>query len=247
MKNTLIVAHRGASIKAPENTIPSFKLAWKIGVDAIEGDFHLTRDGDIICIHDRNTERVAERKLVVKESTLSELLELDVGSYKGEQFRGCRIPTIGEVFSTIPPKKKIYIEIKCGTEIITPMLAEIKKANLSVDQVIFISFSKEVIKVIKETSPQYKVYLLGTLNHDDSGKIVPSKETILDILNQVSADGVSLGQDLITEPLVKSIMEMGYEFHVWTVDDIETAKRFKKWGVQSITTNDPGKLLGTIG
>jgi glycerophosphoryl diester phosphodiesterase len=238
----MIVAHRGASIDAPENTIPSFKLAWEMGIDAIEGDFHLTRDGQIACIHDRNTERVAERKLVVKESTLSELRELDVGSYKGNKFKGCVIPTIAEVLSTIPPKKKIYIEIKCGTEIIAPLFDEINGSNLSVDQVVFISFNKEVLKVIKETSPEHKVYVLGTLNHDDSGKIVPSKETILEILNQVSADGISLGQDLITEPLVKSILKQGYGFHVWTVDDKETAKKFKEWGVKSITTNDPGNL-----
>ena len=243
MKHTcMIVAHRGASIDSPENTIPSFKLAWEMGIDAIEGDFHLTRDGQIVCIHDRNTERVAGKKLIVKESTLSELRELDVGSYKGNKFKGCVIPTFSEVLSTIPPKKKIYIEIKCGTEIITPLLTEIKNSDLSADQVVFISFNKEVLKTIKEKSPEHKVYVLGTLNKDDSGKTVPSKETILEILNQVSADGVSLGQDLITEPLVKSIMDMGYEFHAWTVDDIETAKRFKEWGVKSITTNDPGKL-----
>jgi len=66
---SIIVAHRGASRDAPENTIPAFKLAWKQGADAIEGDFHLTKDGHIVCIHDGNTENVANTNLVVGEST----------------------------------------------------------------------------------------------------------------------------------------------------------------------------------
>lgn len=74
----MIVAHRGASKEAPENTIPAFTLAWKQGADAVEGDFHLTADGYIVCIHDKDTKRVADRKLVVAESSLEDLRKLDV-------------------------------------------------------------------------------------------------------------------------------------------------------------------------
>ena len=69
----MIVAHRGASGEAPENTIPAFNLAWKQGADAIEGDFHLTKDGHVVCIHDANTKKVAGKNLVVKDTTLAEL------------------------------------------------------------------------------------------------------------------------------------------------------------------------------
>jgi len=73
----LIVAHRGASHDAPENTIPAFQLAWQQKADAIEGDFYLTRDNEIVCIHDRTTKRYSDRDLVVAESTLEELRQLD--------------------------------------------------------------------------------------------------------------------------------------------------------------------------
>ena len=79
----LVVAHRGASRDAPENTLAAFKLAWEQGADAIEGDFLLTKDNKIVCIHDKSTGRLADRKLIVKESTLSQLRELDVGLGKG--------------------------------------------------------------------------------------------------------------------------------------------------------------------
>ena len=83
----MVVAHRGASGEAPENTIPAFKLAWRQGADAIEGDFHLTKDGQVVCIHDANTKKVAEKNLVVKNTTLAELKKLDVGIKKGLNLR----------------------------------------------------------------------------------------------------------------------------------------------------------------
>lgn len=68
-----IVAHRGASHDAPENTLAAFELAWEQGADAIEGDFHLTQDGHIVCLHDKDTKRTAGKKLVVGKSSLEEL------------------------------------------------------------------------------------------------------------------------------------------------------------------------------
>ena len=238
----MIVAHRGASGDAPENTLPSFTLAWELGADAIEGDFQLTRDGHIVCIHDKDTQRVAGRKLVVEESTLADLRELDVGAYRGNDYKGCMIPTIAEVFSTIPEQRKIYIEIKCGIEIIPALLDEIEISGLRREQIVVISFNEKVLQRIKSKAPQYKVYWLSALKWDGSGNIAPSTETILDTLDLVGADGLSSGKDVITESIVGSVLEKGYEYHVWTVDDIETAKRFRKWGARSITTNIPGYI-----
>jgi glycerophosphoryl diester phosphodiesterase len=73
-KETMIVAHRGASKEAPENTLPAFELAWKQGADAIEGDFHLTQDGHIVCIHDGNTKQVADTNLVIRNTTFYTVL-----------------------------------------------------------------------------------------------------------------------------------------------------------------------------
>ena len=237
----VIVAHRGASRDAPENTISAFKLAWKQGADAIEGDFYLTKDGHIVCIHDRNTKRVSGRNLVVSKSTLAELRKLDVGVYRGKDFKGSVIPTIAEVFSTIPKKKKIYIEIKCGIEIIPILLEEIKKSGLKPKQIVIICFNKKVIQELKVKTPKYKAFWLSSFKTDKSGKTIPSLETVLKTLKQVKADGVSSNRS-ITESFVKGIKKHGYEWHVWTVDDLKTAKRCKKWGARSITTNVPGYI-----
>jgi glycerophosphoryl diester phosphodiesterase len=87
-----LIAHRGASQDAPENTIAAFTLAWKQGADGIEGDFQLTHDGEIVCIHDPTTKRTAEQDLKVSEATLKELRQLDVKPWKGHSRKDARIP-----------------------------------------------------------------------------------------------------------------------------------------------------------
>jgi len=98
----LIVAHRGSSIDAPENTLPAFLLAWEQGSDAIEGDFHITADGVIVCVHDKDTRRVAGVDLVVKDVTYQQLKDLDAGSWKAPEWEGTYMPTLSEVLATVP-------------------------------------------------------------------------------------------------------------------------------------------------
>jgi len=237
----MIVAHRGASRDAPENTLPAFRLAWEQGADAIEGDFHQTKDGKIVCIHDEETARVASMNLVVSKSTLEELRKLDVGAYRGKGFTGSAIPTIAEVFATIPEKKKIFIEIRCDESIIPNLVNEIEESGLQREQVVVISFRAEVIHALKTRAPQYKALWLCGLNEDRFGELTPSLKTILETLRQIKADGLS-SSDNVNESFVKCIMGEGYEYHVWTVDEVKTARRFEGWGASSITTNIPGYI-----
>jgi glycerophosphoryl diester phosphodiesterase len=156
----LIVAHRGASFDAPENTLPAFELAWEMGADAVEGDFLLSKDGHIVCVHDKKTKKVADQNLEVVQSTLAELQALDVGSRKDEKFRGTRIPTLPEVFATVPKGKKIFVEVKCGPEIIPALTKEIDRSGLTHDQVVLICFNAEVIRKFKKVKPKHKAYWL---------------------------------------------------------------------------------------
>jgi glycerophosphoryl diester phosphodiesterase len=84
-RRPLVVAHRGASIDAPENTLPAFELAWKQGAGAIEGDFRLTADGEVVCIHDPTTKRIWGGGLQVATSTLKELKKLKIGKFGGKE------------------------------------------------------------------------------------------------------------------------------------------------------------------
>jgi glycerophosphoryl diester phosphodiesterase len=236
----MIVAHRGASRDAPENTIPAFELAWRQGADAIEGDFRLTQDGHIVCIHDKDTRRVANTNLVIQQSTLAEVRRVCVGGRHGEAFKNTVIPTLAEVLATVPAGKRIYIEIKCGTEIVPALLDGIATSRLTRDQIVLIAFNKEVLAKLKSAAPHYNVYWLCDFKKDAAGFPQPSLDTILKTLRDIKADGFSSGKDLVSEEMVRGVMEHGYEYHVWTVDDVATARRFKRWGAKSITTNIPG-------
>jgi glycerophosphoryl diester phosphodiesterase len=242
LSKPLIVAHRGASYDAPENTLPAFELAWKQGADAIEADFLLTKDNQVVCIHDRSTKRFSEQNLVVANSTLKRLKTLDVGSWKSEQYAGTHIPTISEVFATVPKGKKIFVEVKCGIEIIQPLIREIKLSSLDSDQVILICFKAEVIKSFKEKLPQYKAYWLSGFKKDKQGTWKPSIDKVFSTIKNCNADGLDSQVTIPTEFSV-GILDAGYEWHAWTINDVPTAKKMAKRGIFSITTDRP-KLIG---
>lgn len=127
----LIVAHRGASHDAPENTIASFKLAWSQGADAIEGDIHLSSDGKILCIHDKDTQRVAGKKLIVKNTPLAELQSLDVGEWKGEKWKGSLHPSTDTILKTLKRIKADGVSTKADPRITSDFIRTVKQAGYS--------------------------------------------------------------------------------------------------------------------
>jgi glycerophosphoryl diester phosphodiesterase len=240
--DAIIVAHRGASWYAPENTLPAFQLAWEQGADAIEGDFFITADGEIVCIHDPRTGRVADRDLVVAKSTLKQLRELDVGSWKSAEFAGTPIPVISEVFQIVPEGKKIFVEIKTGPEILPRLYEEIEKSHLSDDQIIIISFNSEVIRRVKTERPAHLAYWLSGFRLDEDGILSPGLDEILETLAYTGADGFSSNHSLVTREIINEVMKAGYEYHVWTVNEGSIALKFRDYGALSITTDRPGYI-----
>ena len=242
-----IVAHRGASGEAPENTLPAFRLAWEQGADAIEGDFHLTRDGRIVCFHDSNTKKLTARNLTLRKSTFAELQTLDAGSWKDEKFSGTRMPSLEEVLATVPPEKKIYIEIKSGPEIVPPLLKVVTASGLADGQIVIISFDEKVVKSVKEKRPDWTVnWLYG---FDKRARNAPDKELprLLGILKTIKADG--LGSSTLADLHKKhldALSKAGFQHHVWTVNDPAVARRFLEMGCRSVTTDFPGKLRRTL-
>lgn len=239
---SLIVAHRGASGDAPENTLPAFRLAWEQGADVIEGDFRLTKDGHIVCVHDSDTKRVSGEKLVVKDSTLAELQRLDVGGFKGEEFRGVRIPTMSEVFGVVPEGKKIFVEIKSGAEIIPQLIEDINRSKLGNDQIAVICFDPDVLLDISRLAPEIRVSWLVNFKKGKNGEIHPKVETAFKILELIKADGISTSRRYVGERFIQRVQALGYKHHIWTIDDLLLARNYQQWGTRSITTNFPGEM-----
>jgi glycerophosphoryl diester phosphodiesterase len=229
-KIPLIIAHRGASYNAPENTVPAFLLAWEQGADAIEGDFFLTADDEIVCIHDPDTYRITGKSVLTGKATLDELRLLDAGRWKGEQWRGAGIPTLGMVLETVPEGKKIFIEIKSGIEILPTLYQEIDRSGLHRDQVVIISFSSDVISKVKSDMRGFKAIWLSEQECDGS---------VLETLEKTGADGFSSDYSMVTGEFVRMVLDAGYEYHVFTVNEPEAALKLMQYGVCSITTDRP--------
>lgn len=243
MAEPIIIAHRGASKDAPENTLAAFREAWAQGADAIEADFRLTVDGAIVCIHDPVTDRVSSKSLVVAESTLAGLRSLDVGEWKGRSFRGERVPTMGEVLALVPPGKGIVMEIKCGLEIMPALDRVLAESTLSPEQIAIISFNDHFIQLFKQRHPRIAARWLAYVSLDEYGEFVPGVPELVRTLSRCHADGLGASAHPgVTAAFVDGIRAAGHEFHVWTVDDLAEARRFRAFGVQSITTNEPGKI-----
>jgi glycerophosphoryl diester phosphodiesterase len=248
MRDTKLIAHRGGAHDAPENTLAAFRLAWETGIDGIEGDFRLTRDGKIVCVHDATTGRTAGIRLSVAGSSLARLRELDVGIWKGEGWAGERIPTIEEVIATVPPGKRLVIELKSGPEIVLPLQKALAGSGLNPGQAVILAFSEEVIAEARTLLPRVKRFWLTDFKRDwHGGGWSPPIGQILRTLERTGADGLSSkAHRSIDAAFVQALRDAGREFHVWTVDDLPTALRFCALGVDSITTNRPGWLKARL-
>lgn len=234
-----IIAHRGASYLAPENTKASTLLAWKLKADAVEVDVYLSKDKRIVVIHDRTTKRTSGVNLNVAQVTAKELRQLDVGSFKSKKYAGEKIPFLEEIIVTIPPKKKLYVEVKCGPEIV-PLLKQVIEQSGKKKQIVIISFNLEVVTRAKKVMPKIPAYwLLGTQEDKQTKKLLPHDPQWLQTAKDRGIEGLDVHYAGVTKDFMKAVKDNKQELYVWTVDDPEEAKRLLKIGIRGITTNRP--------
>ena len=239
----VIVGHRGASYDAPENTLSAFREAWRQDADGIEGDFYFTKDQQIVCIHDANTERTAGKKVNVAMSTLADLRELDYGTWKDPKFKGEPIPTFAEVMAIIPAGKLFVIELKTGPEIVPLLKTELEKLKPKYENLLIIAFKKETVLACKEQLPQIRAHwLTGYKQNKETGVWSPTVQEVARTLKESRADGLGTqgNRNVVNEAFVGELKKQGMkEFHVWTIDDVNDANYFKSLGAIGITTNRP--------
>lgn len=239
----LIVGHRGASYDAPENTLSAFKEAWRQNADGVEGDFYFTADQQIVCIHDKDAKRTGGEKLSVSESTLAQLQKLEYGGWKDAKFNGEPLPTFADVAAVIPRGKLFVIELKTGPEIVPLLVEELKKTELTEDQLLVIAFNSDTVAKSKEMMPNVRAHwLTGYKQNKETGAWAPTVEEVAKMLKTCGADGLGTqgNRAIVDEAFIAKLKSEGMkEFHVWTVDSPEDAKYFQKLGAVGITTNRP--------
>lgn len=238
----LIVAHRGASADAPENTIAAVRLAWEQGADAVEVDVHLTSDGRIVCIHDESTKRTTGEDLLVRQSRWEHLAVLDAGSWKGRAFAGERIPLLDEVLDALPADRALFVEIKADRAIVGP-LGKLLADHPAAARTTIISFDVDVLEAMGRVLPQVpRVWILDAERESRLGSWIAVEPRVAAQARAWGFAGIDMRHEGVSVELVEACRSEGVALHVWTVDDEARARRLAAMGVASLTTNRPGAL-----
>jgi glycerophosphoryl diester phosphodiesterase len=238
-----IVAHRGASWDAPENTVEAAMRGWADGADALEVDVHLTRDGEVVVIHDPTLMRTAGRDARVDALTLAEIRRLDAGVWKGGQWRGVRVPTLGEVLATVPAGKRIFIELKAAEGLAPALRRVVESGPVEPGRVVLISFEEEALVEAKRALPECGTLLLA----DTPEGAAPKRAGLVALCARQGFDGLGVSAGWpIDAALVERLRAEGLELNVWTVNDAKRARELIAAGVASITTDRPGWLRGQL-
>ncbi len=234
-----IIAHRGYSAIAPENTVAAFKLAWEKGADSCELDLYLSADDRVVLLHDADTKRTTGIEGKVTEKTLAELQKLDAGSWKGEAWKGEPIPGLAEALATLPAgRQRFFLEIKDTVRAVPVLARELESWKDRADQLCIIAFDREVAREAKKAMPWIAVYRLSSGEMKDKTP-VDLAQLILDTKAD-GLDGLNLGLKFDWTPaLVEQIRAAGLGLYVWTVNQPEDARRFAALGLDGITTDDP--------
>ncbi|MBI4521799.1 MAG: glycerophosphodiester phosphodiesterase, partial [Gemmatimonadetes bacterium] len=238
-----VIAHRGYSAIAPENTLAAFEEALAWSVDGLEFDVHVSADGVPVVIHDDTLERTTDGRGPVEGKSLAELKRLDAGSWFSPEFREERIPTLEETLETALGRVPwIYPEIKgvradADLEVITSMIRERGFGRACV----MISLTWDLLRGIRRVDPDLAIgYVV-----ERTARFEPALEDAHAQGNAIIACDYHI---LLQEPrLVDRARELGVELGVWTVDDVDAAQRLIALGVLRLTTNDVAPLLQHLG
>jgi len=241
-----IIAHRGYSELAPENTVAAFQLGWEKGTDACELDLYMTADNQIAILHDADTKRTTSIAKKVKESTLAELQQMDAGSWKDPQFKGERIPSLAQALATLPVgKQRFFLEIKDSARVVPALAKQLESWKPRAAQLCIIAFDRKVAQESKRAMPWMPVYRLSSEVTKDKKPVDLTK-----LISDTKADGLD-GLDLglkwnWTPALVEQVRAAGLKLYAWTLNKPADVRRLAALGIDGITTDDPVMVRETL-
>ncbi|MBI4383415.1 MAG: glycerophosphodiester phosphodiesterase [Nitrospinae bacterium] len=241
-----IIAHRGDSSLAPENTLAAIGLAWDRGADGVEIDVRLSKDRRIVAVHDETAKRAAGKNWAIASHTLAELQTLDVGGRKNREWSGERIPALDEVLAVLPADKKLIVEIKCGEEILPVLEDVLARPGNPEKRVALAGFSLTVMSRAKKLFPNIPVYWNAKFARR-FGAWRPAADDLIHKAGDAGMDGLSLKAcGAITSRLAHKAKHASLSLHVWTVDSPALAKTMAHLGVDSLITNHPGWIRAEL-
>jgi glycerophosphoryl diester phosphodiesterase len=248
-------AHRGASLRAPENTLEAFRLAVLSGTGGLELDVHMTSDGRIVVIHDDSADRTTEGPGLVRRMTLNEVQSFDAGyrftpdggntyPYRG---RGVRVPELGEVLREFPGHK-VNIDVKEEQPGVEAALLETIKDAGAGDRVLVVSEMPAVVERVRELSGNS---ISTGASRQEIRDFYRLSRLRLEFLVRPPYDALQVpvkygGREVVTPRFVKAAHNRGVRVDVWTIDDPDEMRRLLDLGADVIMTNRPEVLEGVL-
>ena len=236
-----VVAHRGSSFDAPENTLAAAKLSIEMNADGSECDVYRTADGVIVLLHDDNLKRTTGLDKKVTECDYETISKLDAGSWKALKFVSEKVPTLKEYLELFKgTNTRPVIEIKMeGIE--KPVIDVVKEADM-MDRVIVIAFSENVVKKVRELEPSIPAaWLYG--KKEDTWTVEQMADFLTEKARYCNTNILDLNHGLLSPELLKILRNRGIFVWAWTVNEPERMETLLRWGIDSITTDRPDLLV----
>jgi glycerophosphoryl diester phosphodiesterase len=231
----LVIAHRGASGHAPENTLAAFRRAVTCGAGFIETDLHLSRDAHFVAIHDETLERTTNGQGLVHDHSLADLRRLDAGSWFGSEFADERIPTLDEIFEFSRQNDVVfYLELKlAGTWGAQHALVSALRQSGEIPRAVVMSFDPRVLVSLRRSEPTLMTALLydGTLAE-------PFEQALSSGVRQIAARS-----DLVTPALLKEARSRDLQLVCWTVNHPAQMRALVAAGVDGIISDYPDRVV----
>ena len=223
----IVIAHRGASVYAPENTVLAFEKAIEQDCDMIEIDVHATKDGGLAVIHDDTLDRTTDRKGRVCDFTFEELIDVDAGE-------GQRIPSLQQVIDLVTGKVGLVVELK-ETGLERKVVEHLSKSSIT-DQVIVTSFFHPAVRQVKSLFPQVRTAVITFSKPIEANSLAANAR----------ADALWIFRRYVTLEMVASAHKVGLRLYVWYVNDADEMRRILGLGVDGILTGRPNTLREII-
>lgn len=235
-QNPTVMAHRGLSADAPENTLYAFSDAISVGADFIELDVQQTRDGVLVVMHDSNLKRTTGVNKNIWDVDYADIQNLDAGSWFDPAYANARIPTLEETLQFVDKRAKLNIEIKPtkhGSDTLEQDVAELITRYQYTDACYVTSFSYGSLKKVKEANPEIRTGYLMSVAY---GQFYSLKY----------ADAFSLNKVFVTSQVVNAAHQQGKQIFAWTVNSMSEVRSLCNLHVDSIITDDPVMVQNVI-
>lgn len=238
-RSPLVIAHRGGSKWAPENTMAAFAKSLKAGADGVELDIHRCKSGELVVIHDETLERTTDGSGYVKDKTWDELSKVSAGKWFGKDFENERLPLLKDVLNLADGKMIVNIEIKNAPieyPGIEDDLASLLKEYKHPDKILISSFDHELIRRVHEKLPDIEVAFL------DAGIVADVGE----YATKIGAKAWNAGHSELRADAVSRAHKSGLAVNVWTVNGNQKWDQAMEMQVDGIVTDDPAGLIGYL-